>query len=74
MFAVGINLNYEDFGSAFKRPSVLAVGYMGQFVLKPLLGVLFASIAVSQLHLPESIGNILTESIISGASIPSICF
>jgi predicted Na+-dependent transporter len=57
MFAVGINLNYSDFVSAFKRPSVLAIGYIGQYVLKPLLGVLFASIAVSQLHLPEAIGN-----------------
>lgn len=56
MFAVGINLNSSDFVSAFKRPRVLAAGYLGQYFVKPLLGVLFASIAVSYLHLPEAIG------------------
>ncbi|KAH7435486.1 hypothetical protein KP509_06G066900 [Ceratopteris richardii] len=70
MFAVGINLNYSDFISAFKRPLVLAIGYIGQFVVKPLLGVLFAFIAVSYLHLPESIGTgIILVSCVSGAQL-----
>lgn len=70
MFAVGINLNYSDFISAFKRPSVLAFGYMGQYVVKPLLGVLFASIAVSYLHLPDAIGTgIILVSCVSGAQL-----
>eukprot|EP00250_Pteridium_aquilinum_P000052 c10068_g1_i1 orf=73-1305(+) len=70
MFAVGINLNYSDFVSAFKRPSVLAMGYIGQYVLKPLLGVLFASLAVSYLHLPDAIGTgIILVSCVSGAQL-----
>lgn len=70
MFAVGINLNYSDFVSAFKRPLVIAIGYIGQFVVKPLLGVLFASIAVSYLHLPEAIGSgIILVSCVSGAQL-----
>ncbi|MCO5600150.1 hypothetical protein L7F22_054258 [Adiantum nelumboides] len=70
MFAVGINLNYSDFINAFKRPSVLAVGYIGQFVLKPLLGVFFATIAVSYLHLPDAIGTgLILVSCVSGAQL-----
>lgn len=70
MFAVGINLNSSDFVSAFKRPRVLAAGYLGQYFVKPLLGVLFASIAVSYLHLPEAIGTgIILVSCVSGAQL-----
>lgn len=70
MFAVGINLNYSDFVSAFKRPLVIALGYIGQFVVKPLLGVMFASLAVSYLHLPEAIGSgIILVSCVSGAQL-----
>ena len=36
------------------------VGYLGQFILKPLLGVCFASLAVSYLHLPQAIGMTVT--------------
>ncbi|KAI5067565.1 hypothetical protein GOP47_0018093 [Adiantum capillus-veneris] len=70
MFAVGINLKYSDFTSAFKRPSVLAVGYIGQYVVKPLLGVLFATVAVSYLHLPDAIGTgLILVSCVSGAQL-----
>lgn len=70
MFAVGINLKASDFIQAFKRPWVIATGYMGQFVAKPLLGVLFASIAVSWLNLPQAIGSgIILVSCVSGAQL-----
>ncbi|MCO5548276.1 hypothetical protein L7F22_001733 [Adiantum nelumboides] len=56
MFAVGINLDLSDFIHAFQRPRVLAAGYFGQFVIKPILGVLFATMGVSFLHLPPAVG------------------
>lgn len=63
-------MNYSDFVRAFKRPSVLAAGYIGQFFVKPLLGVLFASFALSYFHLPEAIGTgIVLVSCVSGAQL-----
>lgn len=70
MFAVGINLNSSDFIYAFQRPWVIIAGYLGQFVMKPLLGVVFASIGVSCLHLPQAIGSgIILVSCVSGAQL-----
>eukprot|EP00250_Pteridium_aquilinum_P015987 c22874_g3_i1 orf=161-1411(+) len=70
MFAVGINLNPLDFIDAFQRPWVLVAGYLGQFVIKPLLGVLFATIGVSFLHLPPAIGSgMILVSCVSGAQL-----
>lgn len=70
MFAVGINLNSSDFIHAFQRPWVIITGYLGQFVIKPLLGVVFASVGVSCLHLPQAIGSgIILVSCVSGAQL-----
>ncbi|KAJ7532524.1 hypothetical protein O6H91_13G007500 [Diphasiastrum complanatum] len=70
MFAVGINLNAEDFVRAFKRPSVILLGYAGQYILKPLLGVVVAFIAVSCFHLPHSISSgLILVSCVSGAQL-----
>lgn len=57
MFAVGINLSLDDFKHAFQRPAVLALGYFGQFVLKPLIGYALAQSLVPLLGLPDAIGK-----------------
>ncbi|KAI5079741.1 hypothetical protein GOP47_0005220 [Adiantum capillus-veneris] len=70
MFAVGINLDPSNFIHAFQRPWILAAGYLGQFVIKPILGVLFATIGVSFLHLPPAIGSgMILVSCVSGAQL-----
>ncbi len=56
MFAVGLNFSLKDFGKAFEQPGVLAIGFFCQYMVKPLLGVVFAAISVSILHLPEAVG------------------
>ncbi|KAH7425882.1 hypothetical protein KP509_11G076000 [Ceratopteris richardii] len=70
MFAVGINLNPSDFINAFQRPWILLAGYIGQFLIKPFLGVLFATLGVSVLHLPPAIGSgMILVSCVSGAQL-----
>jgi BASS family bile acid:Na+ symporter len=56
MFAVGLNFSLKDFGKAFERPGVLAIGFFSQYLVKPLLAVVFAAISVSILRLPEAVG------------------
>lgn len=57
MFAVGVNLSIGDFKHAFERPGPIALGLAGQYILKPLLGMIFATFAVQFLHLPDAIGT-----------------
>ena len=57
MFAVGLNLGIDDFKRAFKQPGAIVLGYVAQFGLKPLLGVLIASTLVPLVGLPEAIGE-----------------
>lgn len=57
MFAVGLNSSEKDFVEAFNRPKAIVAGYFGQFVLKPFLGYLFGTIAMSMLGLPTSLGK-----------------
>ncbi|KAL9328647.1 hypothetical protein ACSQ67_003650 [Phaseolus vulgaris] len=72
MFAVGVNSNENDFIEAFKRPTEIATGYFGQFVLKPLLGYLFCLIAVTALGLPTTVGaGIVLVACVSGAQLSS---
>ncbi|CAA7396149.1 unnamed protein product [Spirodela intermedia] len=42
MLSIGIKLSLDDFALAFKRPLPLSVGFLAQYVLKPLLGLLIA--------------------------------
>ncbi|KAG8070681.1 hypothetical protein GUJ93_ZPchr0006g45240 [Zizania palustris] len=42
MLSIGIKLSIDDFALAFKRPVPLSIGYVAQYILKPLLGVLIA--------------------------------
>lgn len=70
MFSVGINSSAKDFILAIKQPDVIALGYIGQYVIKPLLGLAFGSIAVALLGLPDAIGSgIILTSCVSGAQL-----
>lgn len=59
MFAVGVNSNEKDFLEAFKRPAAIFAGYVGQFVVKPILGYIFGIISVSLFSLPTPIGKVM---------------
>ncbi|KAJ4803786.1 Bile acid sodium symporter [Rhynchospora pubera] len=70
MFAVGVNSSPEDFIEAIKRPDAIAAGYLGQFFIKPLLGFLFGTMAVSVFKLPTALGaGIMLVSCVSGAQL-----
>ncbi|CAN1174511.1 Probable sodium/metabolite cotransporter BASS6, chloroplastic [Linum perenne] len=59
MFAVGLNSNEKDFVEAFRRPTAILAGYIGQFVVKPILGYLFGVLSVSMFGLPTAIGELI---------------
>ncbi|OMO87710.1 Bile acid:sodium symporter [Corchorus capsularis] len=42
MLSIGIKLSFDDFALAVKRPLPLSVGFIAQYMLKPILGVLIA--------------------------------
>ncbi|WCJ26077.1 Sodium Bile acid symporter family [Euphorbia peplus] len=70
MFAVGVNSSEKDFIEAFKRPSAILAGYIGQFVVKPILGYIFGIISVSVLGLPTAVGaGVMLVSCVSGAQL-----
>lgn len=70
MFAVGVNSSAEDFIEAIKRPGAILAGYVGQFIIKPLLGYLFGTISVTIFHLPTSLGvGVMLVSCVSGAQL-----
>ncbi|KAJ4832734.1 putative sodium/metabolite cotransporter bass6, chloroplastic [Turnera subulata] len=72
MFAVGINSSAKDFLEAFKRPGALLAGYVGQFVVKPILGYLFGLLTVSFFGLPTPVGaGVMLVSCVSGAQLSS---
>jgi predicted Na+-dependent transporter len=57
MFAVGVNSSPKDFIEAIKRPDAIVAGYIGQFIIKPLLGFLFGTVAVTIFNLPTALGK-----------------
>ena len=61
MFAVGVNSSVEDFIEAIKRPDAIAVGYIGQFIIKPLFGFLFGTLAVTVLNLATAPEQVITS-------------
>ncbi|KAG8382340.1 hypothetical protein BUALT_Bualt05G0067200 [Buddleja alternifolia] len=70
MFAVGVNSSEKDFLEAFSRPAAIFVGYIGQFVVKPLLGYIFGIISMNILGLPTSLAaGIMLTSCVSGAQL-----
>ncbi|WCJ26078.1 Sodium Bile acid symporter family [Euphorbia peplus] len=70
MFAIGVNSSEKDFVEAFKRPAAISAGYIGQFVVKPILGYIFGIISVSVLGLPTAVGaGVMLVSCVSGAQL-----
>ncbi|KAE8683818.1 putative sodium/metabolite cotransporter BASS5 [Hibiscus syriacus] len=70
MFAVGVNSSEKDFIEAFKRPDAILAGYVGQYVVKPLLGYIVGIIAVTLFGLPTPLGaGIMLVSCVSGAQL-----
>jgi predicted Na+-dependent transporter len=52
------------------RPDAIAAGYIGQFIIKPLFGFLFGTLAVTVLNLPTALGaGIMLVSCVSGAQL-----
>ncbi|PWA71395.1 bile acid:sodium symporter/arsenical resistance protein Acr3 [Artemisia annua] len=73
MFAVGLNLKEKDFVEAFKRPAPIFAGYVGQYVLKPLLG-LFVWNTVCEMETKYQLNvitgdGIMLTSCVSGATL-----
>uniref|UniRef100_A0A0D9XFS3 Uncharacterized protein n=1 Tax=Leersia perrieri TaxID=77586 RepID=A0A0D9XFS3_9ORYZ len=70
MFAVGVNSSVKDFVEAIQRPDAIAVGYVGQFIIKPFFGFLFGTLAVTIFNLPTALGaGIMLVSCVSGAQL-----
>ncbi|KAE8661800.1 putative sodium/metabolite cotransporter BASS5 [Hibiscus syriacus] len=70
MFAVGVNSSEKDFIEAFKRSDAILAGYVGQYVVKPLLGYIFGIIAVTVFGLLTPLGvGIMLVSCVSGAQL-----
>ncbi|KAL6271086.1 hypothetical protein ACE6H2_027997 [Prunus campanulata] len=68
MLSIGIKLSIDDFALAFKRPLPLSIGFMAQYVLKPVLGVLIAkAFGVSRIFYA---GFVLTTCV-AGAQLSS---
>lgn len=57
MFAVGVNLRPQAFVDVWRHPMYVAVGSLGQWLVKPLLGLLIAQLSVTLLHLPPAVGT-----------------
>eukprot|EP00252_Welwitschia_mirabilis_P001909 TRINITY_DN11879_c0_g1_i1.p1 TRINITY_DN11879_c0_g1~~TRINITY_DN11879_c0_g1_i1.p1 ORF type:complete len:402 (+),score=50.80 TRINITY_DN11879_c0_g1_i1:262-1467(+) len=68
MLSIGVQLSVEDFSLAFQRPLPLTLGYLAQYLLKPILGFLLAKL----LRMPPAFaaGFILTACV-SGAQLSS---
>ncbi|EEF35103.1 sodium-bile acid cotransporter, putative [Ricinus communis] len=68
MLSIGIKLSIADFALALKRPIPLSVGYLAQYVMKPVLGVLLAkACGLSEMFYA---GFVLT-SCVAGAQLSS---
>ncbi|KMZ60824.1 Bile acid:sodium symporter-like [Zostera marina] len=44
MLSIGIKLSLQDFALAFKRPIPLTLGYLAQYMIKPMLGMVIARV------------------------------
>ncbi|KAL3142610.1 hypothetical protein ABBQ38_002924 [Trebouxia sp. C0009 RCD-2024] len=70
MFAVGVNLQLKAFATVFKTPKLLLLGVVGQWVVKPLLGIILASTVVPALRLPSEVATgLVLVSCVSGAQL-----
>ncbi len=57
MFAVGVNLRPQAFIDVFRHPVHVAIGSVGQWAVKPLVGLLIAQLSVMWLHLAPAVGT-----------------
>ncbi|DBA81651.1 TPA: hypothetical protein ACH3X1_007404 [Trebouxia sp. C0004] len=70
MFAVGVNLQLKAFAEVFKSPKLLLLGIVGQWIVKPLLGIILASTLVPALSLPSEVATgLVLVSCVSGAQL-----
>ncbi|KAG0489288.1 hypothetical protein HPP92_008099 [Vanilla planifolia] len=68
MLSIGIKLSIDDLSLAFQRPLPLCVGYIAQYVLKPLLGLLTAkAFRIS----PMFYAGFILTSCVAGAQLSS---
>jgi BASS family bile acid:Na+ symporter len=68
MLSIGIKLSIDDFALAFRRPLPLSVGFIAQYALKPVLGVLIAkACGVS----PMFFAGFVLTSCVAGAQLSS---
>lgn len=68
MLSIGIRLSFDDFALAFRRPLPLSVGYIAQYVLKPLLGLVIARL----FRMPSMFfAGFLLTSCVAGAQLSS---
>lgn len=44
MLSIGIRMSVDDFALAFQRPLPLSIGFMAQYLFKPMLGLLIARV------------------------------
>ncbi|XP_021762812.1 probable sodium/metabolite cotransporter BASS3, chloroplastic [Chenopodium quinoa] len=68
MLSIGIRLSIDDFALAFQRPLPLTLGFLAQYVVKPVLGVLIAqAFGVS----PMFYAGFVLTACVSGAQLSS---
>ncbi|XP_019462021.1 PREDICTED: probable sodium/metabolite cotransporter BASS3, chloroplastic [Lupinus angustifolius] len=68
MLSIGIKLSMDDFALAFKRPLPLSIGFIVQYVLKPVLGVLIAkAFGMPRMYY----GGFILMACVSGAQLSS---
>jgi BASS family bile acid:Na+ symporter len=68
MLSIGVQLSVSDFTLVLKRPLPVLVGYMSQYMVKPLLGLLVcAAFSVS----PAFSSGLILTSCVAGAQLSS---
>ncbi|XP_062081123.1 probable sodium/metabolite cotransporter BASS3, chloroplastic [Humulus lupulus] len=68
MLSIGIKLSIDDFALAFRRPLPLSVGFIAQYALKPVLGVLIAKACGMS---PMFYAGFVLTSCVAGAQLSS---
>eukprot|EP01018_Ginkgo_biloba_P005477 Gb_08353 [translate_table: standard] len=68
MLSIGVQLSVKDFTLAFQRPLPLTIGYMAQYLLKPILGLLIARVFEAP---PIFASGFILMSCVSGAQLSS---
>ncbi|XP_024357487.1 probable sodium/metabolite cotransporter BASS3, chloroplastic [Physcomitrium patens] len=68
MLSIGVQLSVSDFALVIKRPLPVLVGYVAQYIVKPLLGLLVcAALSVS----PAFSSGLILTSCVAGAQLSS---